>query len=90
MSIPNDDVSLAAHNAFLLYFRHLSELPKEIATVPRHWVEELLNQLLAVLDENDELHNAIDPPAGGYDEDPALFEEITEWGAEGTQLETDY
>lgn len=90
MSIPNDDVSTAAHNAFLIYTRHLGELSPAIANVPRHWVEELLFQLNAVLDENDELHGAIDPPVGGYDEDPALFEEITEWGAEGDELETDY
>jgi len=91
MSIPNDEVSTSAHNAFLLYTRYVNEIPTP--TVPKHWIVELLFQLNAVLDENDELHGLLDPPPGGYDEDPDQFEEVEDWGVDSPpedEIEADY
>jgi hypothetical protein len=69
-------VVIAAENAVTLYTRYLREIPT--ATVPKHWVEELLSQLNALLDEHADLSIAFDPPE--YDE--VEIEEVEDWGAD--------
>jgi hypothetical protein len=90
----HDDIIIAAENAHILYTRHLRDVPT--ATVPRHWVEELLSHVDALLEAHAELAVADDyeePPMGGYDDEPDNIEEIDEWGADSPPddtLETDY
>ena len=91
MSRPDDSVSLAAHNAFILYSNYLSSI--QSATVPRHWAEELLRHVSALLDENDDLHLEQGTYNCGVEDEFYEVEEIKDWGADGPpddQLEAGY
>jgi hypothetical protein len=67
---------IAAENAVTLYTRYLREIPT--ATVPKHWAEELLSHLNALLDEYADLSVAFDPPEYAEGE----IEEVEDWGAD--------